>query len=303
MENLVQIGSVAKRGEAARRPPWLKVKVRSNDRFLELKKLMRGLKLNTVCEEARCPNIWECWGEHKTATFMIMGEICTRACRYCSVTSARPEALEPYEPENIAEAVEQLNLSHAVITSVDRDDLEDFGSRHFAATIRAVKERMPECQVEVLIPDFMGDPLALERVLDTRPAVLNHNTETVPALFKKMRSKGSYTRTMNLLERVHAYRSRTGISMTTKSGVMVGLGESIDELLSVMDDLRDVHCDVLTLGQYLNPTTKHAPIARFYTPDEFVMLKEEALTRGFKHVESGPLVRSSYHAHEHVPTA
>ena len=303
MGNLVQIGSVARRGEAARRPPWLKVKVRSNDRFLELKKLMRGLKLNTVCEEARCPNIWECWGEHKTATFMIMGEICTRACRYCSVTSARPEPLDLNEPENIAEAVEQLKLSHAVITSVDRDDLDDFGSRHFAATIEAVKERMPECQVEVLIPDFMGDALALERVLDTRPAVLNHNTETVPALFKKMRSKGSYTRSMDLLERVHTYRSHRDISMTTKSGVMVGLGESIDELLNVMDDLRAVHCDVLTLGQYLNPTTKHAPIARFYTPEEFAMLKTEALRRGFKQVESGPLVRSSYHAHEHVPLA
>ena len=301
MDNLVQIASVAKRGEAARRPPWLKVKVRSNERFSELKQLMRGLKLNTVCEEARCPNIWECWGEHKTATFMIMGEICTRACRYCSVTSARPEALDPLEPENIAEAVEQLDLSHAVITSVDRDDLSDFGSNHFASTIRAVKTRMPDCQVEVLIPDFMGDEISLHRVLEEGPAVLNHNTETVPRLFKKMRSKGSYPRTMELLARVHDYRLSRGIKMTTKSGLMVGLGESIAELIEVMDDLRAVECDVLTLGQYLNPTTKHAPIARFYSPDEFAELKRVALDKGFKHVESGHLVRSSYHAHEHVP--
>lgn len=300
MSQLVQLGKKPP-DDKPRRPEWLRVKVRDTETYRDVGKLLGDLGLHTVCEEARCPNIWECWGKHRTATFMILGEVCTRACRYCSVKSGRPEAPpDPAEPENVAEAVARLGLSHAVITSVDRDDLTDFGAGHFARTIEAIRRRRPNCRIEVLIPDFMGDARALEIVLDARPEVLNHNTETVPRLFRRMRSRGVYPRTLEVLERVHAYRLRHGISMTSKSGVMVGLGETLPELLEVMDDLRRVHCDVLTMGQYLNPTRKHAPIDRYYTPEEFAELKRQAVDRGFWHVESGPLVRSSYHAHEHV---
>ena len=302
MSDLVQIGGIAKQGEKARRPDWLRVKVLDTETYRDVGKLLHGLKLNTVCEDARCPNIWECWGKHKTATFMILGDVCTRACRYCSVTSGRPEtAPDPSEPENVAEAVVRLGLTHAVVTSVDRDDLPDYGAGHFRDTIAAIRRRQPGCRIEVLIPDFMGDVEALKIVLDARPEILDHNTETVPRLFRRMRSKGVYERTLEVIRHTHEYRQATGAAMTTKSGVMVGLGETVDELLQVMDDLRAHHCDVLTLGQYLNPTKKHAPIDRYYTPEEFAFLKAEGLKRGFKHVESGPLVRSSYHAHEHVP--
>jgi lipoic acid synthetase len=303
MAELVSIG-VPSAGEKARRPSWLRVKVEDTNTYRDVRTLLHGLNLNTVCEDARCPNIWECWGKHRTATMMILGDVCTRNCRYCSVTSGKPPALpDPQEPANVAEAVARLGLKHAVITSVDRDDLPDYGSGHFAQTLHAIREKSPGCKVEVLIPDFMGDHAALKILLDARPDVMGHNTETVPRLYKKMRSKGVYETTLQVIERTHAYRLEHGCAMTTKTGIMVGLGETIEELLAVMDDLRSVHCDVLTLGQYLNPTKKHAQVARFYTPEEFAYLKEEALKKGFLHVESGPLVRSSYHAHEHVPTS
>ena len=300
MQELVQLG-IPKKGVDARRPEWLRVKVRDTDVYKNVKDLLKGLKLNTVCEEARCPNIWECWGEHRTATFMIMGDVCTRNCRYCSVTSGKPEPLDEDEPHHVAEAVVKLGLSHAVITSVDRDDLADFGSGHFVETIIAVRKARPQCKIEVLIPDFGGSVLALKNVLLVVPDVLNHNTETVPRLYKRVRSKGDYKRCLGVLNHADVYRRQHNVKMTTKTGMMVGLGETADEIYSVMDDLRGVNCDVLTIGQYLNPTQKHIAIDRFYTPEEFLDLKKAALKRGFKHVESGPLVRSSYHAHEHVP--
>ena len=303
--NLVQLRrkkpGVPKQGPEARRPPWLRIKVQRTESFEEVNNLIEGLSLNTVCEEARCPNIWECWGEHKTATFMILGDICTRACRYCSVTSGRPKATDPNEPENVGKAVQTMGLRHAVITSVDRDDLPDFGAGHWVDTIESIRRLSPECKIEILAPDFNGDWEQLRRVLDARPDVFAHNTETVPSLYRRMRSKGKYDRCLEVLRQIDAYRREHGIAMTTKTGIMCGLGEELDELLQVMDDLREVNCDVITLGQYLNPTKRHAPVARFYTPEEFDDLKLEALKRGFKHVVSGPLVRSSYHAHEHVP--
>lgn len=286
------------------RPPWLRIKVQNTNTYNDVRKLLRELNLTTVCEDARCPNIWECWGQHKTATFMILGDTCTRACRYCSVNSGRPALPpDPEEPAHVAEAVERLDIWHAVVTSVDRDDLPDYGSQHFVDVINAIRARRPECAVEVLTPDFMGDVESLERVFAAAPEVFNHNTETVPRLFGKLRSKGVYTRVLDIFRRAHRYRTDHGITMTTKSGIMCGLGETMDELLQVMDDLREVNCDVLTFGQYLRPTNSkiHVPIDRYYHPDEFARLKEEGLSRGFAHVESGPMVRSSYHAHQHVP--
>lgn len=287
----------------ATRPAWLRVVVQDTSTFDEVGGLLHGLKLNTVCEEARCPNIWECWGKHKTATFMILGDVCTRNCRYCSVKSGRPEGPpDADEPERVAEAVVRLKLDHVVITSVDRDDLPDKGAGHFARTIAAIRARRPAARIEVLIPDFLGDAAALQVVLDARPEIVDHNTETVPRLFRRYRSRGKYPVTLEVLRQADAYRRRTGASMRTKTGIMLGLGETREEVLQVMDDLRAVHCDVLTLGQYLNPTSTHAPIVRYVTPDEFADLKREAMARGFLHCESGPLVRSSYHAHEHMPS-
>ncbi len=302
MSDLVQIGIPA-RGKNARRPEWLRVKIQSNDAFKEVDGLLGGLKLHTVCEEARCPNIWECWGRHKTATFMILGDICTRNCRYCAVTKGRPLPPDPDEPQNVAAAVKHLQLAHAVVTSVDRDDLSDYGASHFADTIAAIRRFNPGTRIEVLIPDFMGNVEPLQALLDARPEVLNHNTETVPRLFPKLRARGDFERSMQLLQRADAYRTASAPSLITKSGVMVGLGETLSELTDVMDRLRAVNCDVITLGQYLNPTIKHTPIARFYTLEEFAELRKAALARGFKHVEAGPLVRSSYHAATHVPTS
>lgn len=306
MSQLVQIGKKATTEVATtpvgRRPEWLRVQVRDSDTYRDVGRLLEGLKLNTVCQEARCPNIWECWGQHRTATFMILGDICTRNCRYCSVKSGRPDGPpDSKEPDNVAEAVRRLGLRHTVITSVDRDDLPDFGAGHFVKTIAAIRRSTPDCRIEVLIPDFMGDELALNQLLDAAPDIVDHNTETVPRLYRRYRSKGVYTRTLEVLARAHAYRRNHDVQMTTKTGLMLGLGESLAEILEVMDDLRQVHCDVLTLGQYLNPTAKHAKIQRYYTPEEFAQLKGEAMARGFLHCESGPLVRSSYHAHEHVP--
>ena len=276
-----------------RKPEWLKVRAPGSPNYLRLKELMRGLKLHTVCEEAHCPNIGECW-HHGTATFMIMGDVCTRACGYCNVTHGAPIALDPDEPENLARAVETLALDYVVVTTVDRDDLEDFGAGVFAATVRAIKTRRPDCRVEVLIPDFQGHEAPLRAVLDARPDILNHNTETVPRLYRVARPGGRYPRALELLDRAR----RWAPDIPTKTGLIVGLGETWDELVEVFRDLRKVDCQILTVGQYLRPSLAHLPMARYYTPDEFRELKRIALDLGFGHVESGPLVRSSYHAHE-----
>jgi lipoic acid synthetase len=279
--------------ERTPKPEWLKVRAPGSPNYLRLRGLMRDLKLHTVCEEAHCPNIGECW-HHGTATFMIMGDVCTRACGYCNVTHGAPIALDPHEPENLAKAVETLDLSYVVVTSVDRDDLDDFGAGAFAATVRAIKARRPECRVEVLIPDFQGQEAPLRTVLESEPDILNHNTETVPRLYRQARPGGRYPRALELLDRAR----RWAPSIPTKTGLMVGLGETTDELIAVFRDLRQVDCQILTVGQYLRPSAAHLPMDRYYTPDEFAALKRIALDLGFGHVESGPLVRSSYHAHE-----
>ncbi|MGH9254921.1 MAG: lipoyl synthase [Vicinamibacterales bacterium] len=275
------------------KPEWLKVRAPGSANYLRLKGLMRERNLHTVCEEAHCPNIGECW-HHGTATFMILGDVCTRACAYCAVTHGRPAALDTTEPEHVADAIQAMTLRHAVITSVDRDDLADGGAFVFAETIRRTRARVPGCRIEVLIPDFQGVEASLRTVLDAGPDVLNHNVETVPRLYRMARSGGRYPRSLQLLDR--ARRHTPGIP--TKTGLMVGLGEKIDEMLLVFDDLRAVGVSILTIGQYLRPTPRHVPMARYYHPDEFAELKRAALARGFAHVESGPLVRSSYHAHE-----
>lgn len=275
------------------KPEWLKVKAPGSENYLRLKQLMRGLSLHTVCEEARCPNIGECW-HHGTATFMILGDVCTRACGYCAVAHGKPATLDLEEPARVGNAVEVLALNYAVITSVDRDDLPDGGASIFAATIREARQRRPECRIEVLIPDFKGDEAALYTVLDAKPDVLNHNTETVPRLYRKARSGGRYPRTLELLQRSKAYAP----GIPTKTGLMMGLGETHDEVVAVLRDLRGVGVDILTLGQYLRPSEAHLEMVRYYHPDEFAALKRIALDLGFGHVEAGPLVRSSYHAHE-----
>ena len=279
------------------KPSWLKVKAPGSDNYLRLKQLMRGLQLHTVCEEARCPNIGECW-HHGTATFMILGDVCTRACGYCAVAQGRPATLDLDEPARVGNAVDVLGLQYVVITSVDRDDLPDGGASIFAATIRETRQRRPDCRIEVLIPDFQGDEAALQVVLDAGPDVLNHNTETVPRLYRKARSGGRYPRTLELLRRSKAYAPH----IPTKTGIMMGLGETKDEVVEVLRDLRGVGVDILTMGQYLRPTDSHLEMVRYYHPDEFAELKQIALALGFGHVESGPLVRSSYHAHEQADT-
>ncbi|GFR39330.1 lipoyl synthase [Insulibacter thermoxylanivorax] len=284
-----------------RKPDWLKIKLVSEQEaqhFKEIKQMMRSKTLHTVCEEARCPNLHECWAS-RTATFMILGDICTRACRFCAVNSGLPTELDLQEPERVAEAAEQMGLRHCVITSVARDDLADGGAQIFAMTIRAVKERLPFCDVEVLIPDFQGNWDALYTVLDAKPHVLNHNVETVERLSDRVRAKAKYRRSLELLQRSKEYSPK----IPTKSSIMVGVGETWDEILHTMDDLRAVQCDILTIGQYLQPSTKHLPVERYYTPEEFDRLREEGMKRGFSHVESGPLVRSSYHAREQKEAA
>ena len=275
------------------KPAWLKAKAPVGENFHALKKLARGLGLHTVCESAQCPNIGECWN-HRTATFMLLGDICTRRCGFCAVPKGKPGPIDRDEPRRVAEAVAKLGLKHAVVTSVNRDDDNLGGARIFAETIRQVRELSPECRIEVLIPDFQGLDEALKVVLDARPDVLNHNTETVPRLYRVVRSGARYERTLRLLENAKKFSA----GMVTKSGVMVGLGETITELVEVFRDLGERGVDILTVGQYLRPSRDHLPMARFYTPDEFQYLKSEALRFGFRHVESGPLVRSSYHAHE-----
>jgi lipoyl synthase len=280
------------------KPEWLKVRAPGSENYLRLRGIMRDLKLNTVCEDAHCPNIGECW-HHGTATFMILGDICTRACTYCAVAHGKPAPLDIDEPRRVGEAVEKMALKYAVITSVDRDDLPDGGAGIFAETIRDIKRRLPECRVEVLIPDFKGEASSLHTVLDARPDVLNHNTETVPRLYRAVRSGGKYSRLLELLDRSRTYAP----DIPTKTGLMMGLGEEQDEVIQVFTDLRKVGVSILTLGQYLRPSEKHAVMTRYYHPDEFRELKRIALGMGFVHVEAGPLVRSSYHAHEQADAA
>ena len=280
------------------KPAWLRAKAPVGDNFHDLKKLARGLALHTVCESAQCPNIGECWN-HKTATFMLLGDICTRRCGFCAVPKGRPEAIDWNEPRRVAEAVATLGLKHAVVTSVNRDDDNIGSARIFAETIREIRELTPDCRIEVLIPDFQGLEESLRIVLDAKPDVLNHNTETVPRLYRAVRSGARYERSLALLENAKKFSP----DMITKSGLMAGLGESSEELIEVFRDLGTRGVDILTVGQYLRPSKDHLPIARFYTPEEFVYLRNEALRFGFRHVESGPMVRSSYHAHEHADSA
>jgi lipoyl synthase len=283
------------------KPEWLKIRLNMGDDFLEVRRLIDNLTLHTVCQEARCPNIYECWS-NRTATFMIAGDVCTRRCGFCAVSKGAPKPLDPNEPLHVAQAVRTLDLQHAVITSVNRDDHADGGASHFAATIRSVRAVNPNCKVEVLIPDFEGNDEALDIVLDAQPDVLNHNTETVPRLYRRVRPHARYHEwTMKLLRRAAERRDRERRGMLTKSGIMVGLGETSEEVIETIRDLRAVECDVLTIGQYLQPAERRLPVERFYTPHEFAEFKRIGLEMGFKYVESGPLVRSSYHAHEHKP--
>ena len=278
---------------AGRKPRWLRVRAPGSAGYRRLKRLVREQGLHTVCEEADCPNIGECW-HHGTATFMILGGVCTRACAYCNVEHGRPGPVDPAEPTRVAEAVRTLDLDHAVITSVDRDDLEDGGAGIFADTIAAIRSLSPACRIETLVPDFGGRTASLDIVLAAGPDVLNHNLETVRRLYRRARPGGSYDRALRLL--AHARRRRPAVA--TKSGIMAGLGESRDELVAALADLRRAGCDIVTIGQYLRPSPAHLPVARYYHPDEFAALREEGMRLGFAHVESGPLVRSSYHAHE-----
>ena len=275
------------------KPAWLKVRAPGSENYLRLKGLMRTLGLHTVCEEANCPNIGECW-HHGTATFMILGDTCTRSCGYCNVVHGTPKGPDANEPMNVASAIHAMELAYVVVTSVDRDDLPDGGASHFARTIAETRARIPSCRVEVLIPDFKGNEAALQTVLDARPDVLNHNIETVPRLYRTARPGGRYERALQLLERARAYAP----DIPTKSGLMVGLGEEWDEVVDTLRDLNAAGCRIVTIGQYLRPSLANLPMWRYYTPAEFAELKQLALAMGFGHVESGPLVRSSYHAHE-----
>jgi lipoic acid synthetase len=279
--------------EPTRRPEWLRVRFPGGDNYHELKRLIRGLALHTVCESARCPNIGECWS-HRTATFMILGNLCTRRCAFCAVPKGVPLEPDWDEPSRVAEAAETMGLKYVVVTSVDRDDLEDGGAAVFALTIEALRRRVPECKVEVLIPDFRGSDESLAIVLRARPVVLNHNLETVPRLYPVARRGSRYERSLRLLARSREIEP----SVPTKSGLMVGLGETFDELQEVLRDLSSVGVDLVTIGQYLRPSGQQLPVARFYTPEEFAVLRQEGQRLGIRHVESGPLVRSSYHAHE-----
>jgi lipoic acid synthetase len=279
-----------------RRPDWLKVDLARGPHFGRLKKLMREQQLHTICEEGACPNIGECWGEFRTASFLLLGDVCTRNCGFCDVTTGRPGEVDWGEPRRLAEAVAQLNLRHVVITSVTRDDLPDGGAAIFAATIRQLKARDPGLGVEVLIPDFGGNWAALSTVMEAGPDILNHNLETVPRLYRRVRPRAIYTQSLELLRRARELSPPT----PTKSGVMVGLGESRAELLQVFEDLRTNRVDVLTVGQYMRPTLRHLPVERYVPPAEFDELRELARGLGFRHVESAPLVRSSYHAHTQV---
>jgi lipoic acid synthetase len=317
-DSLIQIGATTPpEGLRSRRPEWLRIKLSTPSSYHQVRHLVESLKLHTVCQEARCPNIYECWGEHGTATFMILGDVCTRRCGFCAVTSGRPQAgVDPSEPEHIAEAVETMGLRHAVITSVDRDDLPDGGARHFAQVIEAIHRRNAGTAVEVLTPDFRGVPDALDVVLAAAPEVFSHNMETVPRLYRQARPGSRYDRSLGLLaEAARRLRPAAGSPPANgaaatppyhgriKTGIMVGLGEQPDEVFSTLADIRGAGVEILTIGQYLQPTSKHLPVARWVHPDEFAAFRAHALGLGFTHCEAGPLVRSSYHAHEHVRPA
>lgn len=281
-----------------RKPPWLKVKAPGGPNYVELKHLMRELNLHTVCEEAHCPNIGECW-EYRTASFMILGDVCTRNCAYCAVAHGTPAAYDPEEPARLAEAVAKMELQHVVITSVDRDDLPNGGAEAFAGCVHEIRRRLPEASIELLIPDFKGSDAALQIVVEAKPDILNHNIETIERLYRIARPGGRYDRALRLLGRA----KEMDPTLATKSGIICGLGEEWDELLVAMRDLRDQNVDILTVGQYLRPSGSHLPVARYYTPDEFAELKSAGLALGYRHVESGPLVRSSYHAWDQVQAA
>ncbi len=283
---------------ARRHPPWLKVRAPGGPGFAETMATVRELGLHTVCQEARCPNIGECWG-HRTATFMLLGDTCTRNCGFCAVAHGRPLAVDPAEPLRVASAVARLGLRHVVVTSVNRDDLADGGAAHFAATAGAIKRLLPGCRVEVLVPDFQGNLASVAEVVASPIDVFNHNLETVPRLYRRVRAGARYARSLAVLEAAHGGRDR----LLTKTGLMLGLGETQEELASVFRDLRSIGCDILTLGQYLRPSGEHLPVERYVPPEEFTALGAEALALGFRHVEAGPLVRSSYHAWSHVPPA
>jgi lipoic acid synthetase len=278
-----------------RHPDWIKVKAPGSPNYLHLKRILRERKLHTVCEEARCPNIGECWS-HKTATFLILGDTCTRGCRFCAISKGKPNALDPAEPLQIAQTVKELGLSHIVVTSVDRDDLPDGGSKHFAQTVAWLKTLNPGIRVEVLIPDFKGDLAALGTVVGSGIDILNHNIETVPRLYRKVRPGAFYRRSLNLLQAAKKMRRE----ILTKSGLMLGVGETLEEVMATLRDLRDVGCDIVTLGQYLQPSARQLAVSRYVTPAEFDDLGRNARELGFRHVEAGPLVRSSYHAWSHI---
>ncbi len=279
------------------KPDWLRIRLGDPTNQNHVLKLIEGLNLHTVCQEARCPNIFECWND-RTATFMLGGDTCTRHCGFCAVNKGKPTALDAEEPLHVAEAVKHLNLAHAVITSVNRDDLPDGGAAHWAETIREVRALNPACKVEVLIPDFNGDEAALNTVLDAQPDVLNHNTETISRLYKRVRPDANYQQTLTLLERAAVRRDREGRGMLTKTGIMAGLGETFDEVVELMKDLRKVSCDIMTIGQYLQPHARRLPVERYVTPEEFTRWREVGMELGFRHVESSPLTRSSYHARQ-----
>jgi lipoyl synthase len=291
-------GAVLAPEQAVRKPNWLKVKAPGGAGYVEVRRLMRELKLHTVCEEARCPNVGECW-DHRAATFLIMGDVCTRNCAYCAVAHGAPLPLDPEEPRRLAEAVQAMALRHVVVTSVDRDDVADGGAAHYAAVVREIRLRMAETTVELLIPDFKGNADALRTVVAARPEILNHNLETVPRLYRMARPGGRYPRALELLARA----KRLDPFQVTKSGIMVGLGETWDEAVAALRDLRAVGTDLVTIGQYLRPSASHMPVARFYSPDEFAELRRIGGELGFRHTESGPLVRSSYHAWEQAERA
>ncbi len=291
----IDVAGASKAAPRPRRPEWLKARAPSGANYADVHRLMREKGLHTVCEEARCPNLGECWN-HRTATFLLLGDICTRGCRYCAIGKGKPQPIDESEPERVADSVAHLQLRFAVLTSVNRDDVPDGGAHIFARTITLIRERVPECSVEVLIPDFDGNWDALQMVLDARPDVLNHNIETVPRLFRRFRPRARFEQSLELLARARAFDPY----LVTKSGMMVGAGETNAEVLEVLDALRAVDVNVVTIGQYLAPDASYWPVDRYVTPEEFAHFRAEGLHRGFRHVESGPLVRSSYHAHLHV---
>ena len=292
MTNLIDPNSITVNGDVSKhKPDWIKVRLPAGDGYHRLKNLMRQKSLHTVCEEAMCPNIGECWG-HGTATFLLMGDICTRSCSFCHIKTGRPLSLDEDEPRRVAESVVAMNLKHCVLTSVNRDELPDGGAHIFANTIREIRRQLPDCTIEVLIPDFKGDEAALKQVMDARPEILNHNTETVPRLYRTVRPQANYQRSLNVL----AMAKKLDPNAITKTGLMVGLGETKDEIVAVLRDLRAQQVDILTIGQYLRPSPLHLPIYRYVHPDEFREYHDIGMDMGFRWVESGPLVRSSYHA-------